>query len=124
MVAGLQHLAIVAFTIGVLGGLAPPPAAAQTPDAYFEFLMARRLVETGVPFVEVRHPNGWDLHQNVFQTLRNTNLPTLDNGISALVADLKSRGMFDDTVIVCMGEFGRTPRINQNVGRDHWASGG
>jgi hypothetical protein len=85
-------------------------------------LMARRLVETGVPFVEVRNPNGWDLHQNVFATLRNTNLPTLDSGISALVTDLKQRGMFEDTVVVCMGEFGRTPRINENTGRDHWAS--
>jgi hypothetical protein len=102
--------------------------SAEVRDAYGNgpfgnsLIMARRLVETGVPFVEVRHPNGWDLHQNVFQTLRTTNLPTLDTGISALVADLKSRGMFDDTVVICMGEFGRTPRINQNVGRDHWAT--
>jgi hypothetical protein len=102
--------------------------SAEVRDAYGNgpfgnsLIMARRLVETGVPFVEVRHPNGWDLHQNVFQTLRTTNLPTLDTGIAALVADLKSRGMFDDTVVICMGEFGRTPRINQNVGRDHWAT--
>lgn len=85
-------------------------------------IMARRLVETGVPFIEVRNPNGWDLHQNVFATLRNTNLPMLDSGIAGLVADLKQRGMFEDTVVVCMGEFGRTPRINANVGRDHWAT--
>ena len=85
-------------------------------------VMARRLVETGVPFIEVRNTNGWDLHQNVFQTLRDTNLPTLDAGISGLVQDLKNRGMFEDTVVVCMGEFGRTPRINANVGRDHWAT--
>ena len=85
-------------------------------------IMARRLVETGVPFIEVRNPNGWDLHQNVFATLRNTNLPMLDSGIAGLVADLKQRGMFEDTVVVCMGEFGRTPRINPNVGRDHWAT--
>jgi hypothetical protein len=85
-------------------------------------IMARRLVETGVPFVEVRNPSGWDLHQNVFTTLRNQNLPMLDGGIAGLVADLKDRGMYDDTVVVCMGEFGRTPRINANVGRDHWAA--
>lgn len=85
-------------------------------------IMARRLVETGVPFVEVRNPSGWDLHQNVFTALRQNNLPMLDNGIAGLVADLKDRGMFDDTVVVCMGEFGRTPRINANVGRDHWAA--
>ncbi len=85
-------------------------------------IMARRLVETGVPFIEVRFPGGWDLHQDVFTTLRDTNLPMLDKGIAALTQDLNDRGMLQDTVIVCMGEFGRTPRINQNVGRDHWAS--
>jgi hypothetical protein len=84
-------------------------------------LMARRLVQVGVPFVEV-NMGGWDLHQNVFQTLRDQRLPQLDQGISALVQDLKQRGMLDDVVIVWMGEFGRTPRINQNVGRDHWAA--
>jgi len=84
-------------------------------------VMARRLVEKGVPFVEVRNPNGWDLHNDVFNTLRRTNLPNLDKGIAGLVNDLKARGMFENTVVICMGEFGRTPRINQNVGRDHWA---
>ncbi len=83
--------------------------------------MARRLVEVGVPFVEV-NMGGWDLHQNVFQTLRDQRLPQLDQGISSLVQDLKQRGMLDDVVLVWMGEFGRTPRINQNVGRDHWAA--
>ena len=84
-------------------------------------LMARRLVEVGVPFVEV-NMGGWDLHQNIFQTLRNQRLPQLDRGIAGLVQDLKQRGMLDDVVIVWMGEFGRTPRINQNIGRDHWAA--
>ena len=84
-------------------------------------LMARRLVQVGVPFIEV-NMGGWDLHQNVFQTLRDQRLPQLDQGISALVQDLKQRGMLDDVVLVWMGEFGRTPRINQNVGRDHWAA--
>ncbi|MBB01138.1 MAG: DUF1501 domain-containing protein [Rubinisphaera brasiliensis] len=84
-------------------------------------LMARRLVEKGVPFVEV-NLGGWDLHNDVFNTLRDQRLPMLDTGIAALTADLKSRGMLENTVILCMGEFGRTPRINQNVGRDHWAS--
>jgi hypothetical protein len=85
-------------------------------------LMARRLVEVGVPFIEVRFPGGWDLHANVFQTLSQTNLPVLDRGISALTKDLEARGMIDDVCIVVMGEFGRTPRINQDVGRDHWAT--
>jgi hypothetical protein len=83
-------------------------------------LMARRLVQVGVPFIEV-NMGGWDLHQNVFQTLSQQRLPQLDQGISALVSDLKMRGMLDDVVLVWMGEFGRTPRINQDVGRDHWA---
>lgn len=85
-------------------------------------LMARRLVETGVPFIEVRFPGGWDLHNDVFNTLRNQRLPMLDTGIAGLVRDLRSRGLLEHTTIVCMGEFGRTPRINQNVGRDHWAA--
>ncbi|MEQ9409892.1 MAG: DUF1501 domain-containing protein [Fuerstiella sp.] len=84
-------------------------------------LMARRLVQVGVPFVEV-NMGGWDLHNDVFNSLKNQRLPGLDRGMSALVTDLKQRGMLDDTVIVWMGEFGRTPRINQNVGRDHWAA--
>lgn len=84
-------------------------------------LMARRLVETGVPFIEV-NLGGWDLHQDVFNTLRNQRLPVLDRGIAALTNDLKQRGLLDHVVLVWMGEFGRTPRINQNVGRDHWAA--
>jgi len=83
-------------------------------------MMARRLVETGVPFIEV-NMGGWDLHANVFDTLSNTQLPVLDRGISAITQDLKQRGLLDDTVLVWMGEFARTPRINGNVGRDHWA---
>ncbi len=84
-------------------------------------LMARRLVEAGVPFVEV-DLGGWDLHAGVFNTLKTQRLPQLDAGIAALTADLKQRGMLQDTVLVWMGEFGRTPRINQDVGRDHWAN--
>ncbi len=84
-------------------------------------LMARRLVEAGVPFVEVDF-GGWDLHANVFGALKNQKLPALDSGIAALTADLKQRGMLNDVVLVWMGEFARTPRINQDVGRDHWAN--
>ncbi len=84
-------------------------------------LMARRLVEAGVPFVEV-DLGGWDLHNDVFNTLKNQRLPVIDAGIAALTEDLQQRGMLDNTVLVWMGEFGRTPRINQNTGRDHWAA--
>ncbi len=83
-------------------------------------LMARRLVETGVPFVEV-NLGGWDNHQNIFATLENNLLPTLDRAMSALTEDLSQRGLLQDTAIIWMGEFGRTPRINGNTGRDHWA---
>lgn len=83
-------------------------------------LMARRLVEVGVPFVEV-NLGGWDNHQNVFPTLQNQRLPVLDQAMSALVEDLHQRGMLENTVVLWMGEFGRTPRINGNNGRDHWA---
>ena len=83
-------------------------------------LLARRLVEAGVPFVEV-DLGGWDLHQNVHQTLSQTKLPQLDKAMSALVEDLAQRELIQDTVVMWMGEFGRTPRINQNSGRDHWA---
>jgi uncharacterized protein (DUF1501 family) len=83
-------------------------------------LMARRLVEAGVPFVEVSL-GGWDNHQNIFPTLRDNKLPELDRGMSALLEDLAAREMLDDVAVIWMGEFSRTPRINGNTGRDHWA---
>ncbi|MGB8853886.1 MAG: DUF1501 domain-containing protein [Pirellulales bacterium] len=83
-------------------------------------LLARRLVERGVPFVEV-DLGGWDMHADIFATLRDQRLPVLDQAMSALVSDLSDRGMLDDTVIMWMGEFSRTPNINGGGGRDHWA---
>jgi hypothetical protein len=83
-------------------------------------LLARRLVEQGVPFVEV-DLGGWDNHQNIFRTLSEDRLPVLDKAMAALVSDLDERGLLEDTCIVWMGEFGRTPRINADAGRDHWA---
>jgi len=83
-------------------------------------LLARRLVERGVPFVEV-DLGGWDNHADIFPTLRDQKLPVLDQAMSALVSDLSDRGMLDDTVIMWMGEFSRTPNINGGGGRDHWA---
>jgi len=83
-------------------------------------LIARRLVERGVPFVEVEM-GGWDLHQNTHDTLKNNNLPVLDQAMSALIEDLDQRGMLQDTAVIWMGDFGRTPRINARAGRDHWA---
>ena len=83
-------------------------------------LIARRLLQQGVPFVEIGF-GGWDLHQMTHDTL-NTKLPELDKVVSTLILDLKRLDMWDTTAIMMMGEFGRTPRINQNAGRDHWAA--
>jgi hypothetical protein len=89
-------------------------------------LLARKLVESGVPCVEV-DLGGWDNHANIFAALHNANrnnggglVDRLDRGMGALVKDLVDRGLWKNTVVVWMGEFGRTPRINQNGGRDHW----
>ncbi|MEC7604492.1 MAG: DUF1501 domain-containing protein [Planctomycetota bacterium] len=88
-------------------------------------LLARRLVERGVPFVTV-NSSGWDTHQNInqlkqrFPTDRNAQLPSFDRAFSALIQDLSERGMLDETLVVVMGEFGRTPKINAAAGRDHW----
>lgn len=81
-------------------------------------LLARRLIEAGVTFVEVTLGN-WDTHQDNFNRSR-TFCGQLDQPLAALLADLKSRGMLDSTLIVWTGEFGRTPRINPNSGRDHY----
>ncbi len=83
-------------------------------------LLARRLIEAGVRFVTISEPVGWDTHADNFQRLRE-NLPVVDRGVSALLEDLALRGMLDDTIVMMFGEFGRTPRINAQAGRDHWA---
>ncbi len=83
-------------------------------------LLARRLVEAGVPFVEVNF-SGWDTHANNFTALENK-LPEMDQAMSALVEDLAQRGRWEQTAVLWLGEFGRTPRINGNAGRDHWAT--
>lgn len=83
------------------------------------FLTARRLIEAGVGCVTLSY-GGWDTHGQNFQTLRRQ-LPILDRAIANLIGDLHERGMQDDVVTVMWGEFGRTPRVNNNAGRDHWA---
>lgn len=83
-------------------------------------LLGRRLIEAGVRFVTISEPVGWDTHDNNFVRLRE-NLPVVDRGVSALLEDLATRGMLDDTLVMMFGEFGRTPRINDKAGRDHWA---
>ncbi len=81
-------------------------------------LLARRLVEAGVTFIEVES-NGWDTHQDNFERVKGL-ADTVDPAFAALVGDLKERGMLERTLVVWMGEFGRTPRINPNTGRDHY----
>ncbi len=85
-------------------------------------LVARRLVEAGVPFVNVRM-TGWDTHKKHFQKM-NTMLPNLDKALSALIADLDARGLLDSTIVLCGGEFGRTPKVQWeapwNGGRGHY----
>ena len=83
------------------------------------FLMARRLVEAGARVVTLNFGR-WDFHSNNFGGLKETHLPQFDQGLSALIEDLHERGMADDVSVVAWGEFGRTPRINGNAGRDHW----
>ncbi len=82
-------------------------------------LLARRMVEAGVRCVTIDHSN-WDTHDGNFRTLKNTLLPHFDSAIATLFRDLAERGMLDSTLVVVAGEFGRTPRINKNAGRDHW----
>jgi hypothetical protein len=86
-------------------------------------LLARRLVEAGVPFITVNDrsagPIGWDTHQQNFATIRDRLAPPLDQSVTALVADLDARGLLERTLVVVMGEFGRTPRVNGSAGRDH-----
>jgi hypothetical protein len=81
-------------------------------------LMARRLIEAGVPFVEVQS-SGWDTHGNELASLRRL-IPPVDQATAALLADLKNRGLLERTLVIWMGEFGRMPHINLSAGRDHF----
>lgn len=83
-------------------------------------LLARRLVEAGVPFVTL-YDGGWDHHTKLFESLRKR-LPAWDHTVSALIGDLRDRGLLDSTLVIALGEFGRTPQINKDAGRDHWSN--
>jgi uncharacterized protein (DUF1501 family) len=91
-------------------------------------LLARRMIERGVPFVTVHYP-GWDTHADLVVRLKEGYagatvgvglIPTLDLAFAALIRDLKERGLLNSTLVMAMGEFGRTPKINASKGRDHW----
>jgi uncharacterized protein (DUF1501 family) len=86
-------------------------------------LLACRLVEFGVRFVTVSH-GGWDTHLDNFNNLKTKLLPPFDAGLAALVEGLRQKGLLERTLVVCLGEFGRTPTINPQTGRDHWPRAG
>ena len=110
----------------------------ETRDAYGHTafgqscVLARRLVEVGVPYIQVnwseyvepflgdRTDYGWDTHSNNFELMTDRHGPILDRVFSAFLDDLEDRGLLDTTLVVCLGEFGRTPKINGNAARDHW----
>jgi uncharacterized protein (DUF1501 family) len=120
----LRHQATRMVTSSQMDAFDLEAEPASGRDAYGEgdfaegCLLARRLVEVGVPFVEVVC-NGWDTHQDNFSQVAEL-AGRVDRPFAALVADLDARGMLDDTLVIWMGEFGRTPRINPRAGRDHF----
>lgn len=83
-------------------------------------LLARRLVEAGVPFVTLYH-GGWDHHAKIFESIEKKLRP-FEASIAALISDLEQRGLLDTTLVVALGEFGRTPKVNSRGGRDHWSN--
>jgi uncharacterized protein (DUF1501 family) len=86
-------------------------------------LLARRLIEAGVPVVQANmgRVQNWDTHGDNFKRMKNELLPPLDQGVSALLDDLSDRGLLEDTLVMMLGEFGREPKVNKNAGREHWA---
>jgi len=82
-------------------------------------LLARRLAEVGVSF-SVVYWGGWDDHRGLFKSFKDGRAAKLDQGMNGLITDLSQRGMLDNTLVVCLGEFGRTPKVNKDAGRDHW----
>lgn len=124
--SGLDSFTNRAFDMIASGGVRNALETSREPSAIREryrgieqFLTARRLVEAGVGCVTLSI-GGWDTHGQNFQTLRRQ-LPQVDKGVSNLVQDLHERGMANDVAVIMWGEFGRTPRVNNNAGRDHWA---
>jgi uncharacterized protein (DUF1501 family) len=82
-------------------------------------LLARRLVEVGVSWVTV-YSGGWDHHTKLFASYKDKNVKQMDAGVAALISDLDERGLLENTLVLLLGEFGRTPKVNKDAGRDHW----
>jgi uncharacterized protein (DUF1501 family) len=127
-----------AFSILTSGRLAHAFELEREPDPVRErygrhafgqsLLLARRLVQAGVPVVQANmgRVQNWDNHSSIFPTLKNRLLPPLDQGVAALLDDLQASGLLDETLVLMLGEFGRTPKIStqagaKSAGRDHWA---
>jgi len=83
-------------------------------------LLSRRLVEAGVPFITV-YDGGWDHHTDLFNSFTKR-MPSWDNTVATLIEDLEQRGLLDSTMVIALGEFGRTPQVNKDGGRDHWSN--
>ncbi len=83
-------------------------------------LLARRLVSAGVPFVTLSQ-GGWDHHEDIFNAYEKR-MPAFEATMAALITDLKERSMLERTLVIALGEFGRTPKINERGGRDHWSN--
>ena len=82
-------------------------------------LLARRLVEVGVSWVTV-YSGGWDHHTKLFEAFKGQHVKQMDQGVAALISDLDQRGLLERTLVILLGEFGRTPKVNKDAGRDHW----
>lgn len=82
-------------------------------------LLARRLVQVGVSFVTV-YNGGWDHHTKIFEAYKGDTMKRVDQGLATLLKDLDAHGLLDTTLVLCLGEFGRTPKVNKDAGRDHW----
>ena len=82
-------------------------------------LLARRLVSVGVSFVTIQY-GGWDHHTKIFEAYKGDHMKRFDQGMAALIKDLDARGQLDNTLVIALGEFGRTPKVNKDAGRDHW----
>jgi hypothetical protein len=127
-----------AFTMLTTGKVAEAFEIQREPDRTRErygrhlfgqsLLLARRLVQAGVPVVQANmgHVQNWDSHSDIFSRLKNDLLPPLDQGVAALLDDLEALGLLDETLVMVVGEFGRTPKLgtqgkSKGIGRDHWA---
>jgi hypothetical protein len=111
--------------------LASEPEKVRSRFGYHDFgqscILARRLVEAGVPLITVywgrgapASPGNWDTHAKNCEEMKTNLLPVFEQGMTAFLEDLQDRGLLDETLVMWFGEFGRTPRINKNAGRDHW----